>query len=80
MCEDLLGYSHKQAKQKTEESGGGIHRQIVTQKTKSFALTYSQSRICLVFCPTLGFLNTWFSSPQFGGFFYNAGGGGFVYL
>jgi hypothetical protein len=51
------------------EFRGGIHRRIVTQKTKSFALTYSQSRIYLVFCPTRGFPNTWFSSPQFGGFF-----------
>jgi hypothetical protein len=47
----------------------GIHRQLVTQKTKSFALSYSQLRIYLVFTPTLGFPNTWFSSPQFGGFF-----------
>ncbi len=48
---------------------GCIHRRVVTQKTKSFALTYSQLRISLVFTPTLGFPNTWFSSPQFGGFF-----------
>jgi hypothetical protein len=47
---------------------GGIHRRLITQKTKSFALSYSQLRISLVFTPTLGFPNTWFSSPQFGGF------------
>jgi hypothetical protein len=58
----LLLYQHS--------PNGGIHRRIVTQKTKSFALTYSQLRIYLVFTPTLGSSNTWFSSPQFGGFFY----------
>ncbi len=63
-----LTHSHLQCSFYCIKDGGGIHRRIVTQKTKSFALTYSQSRICLVFCPTLGFPNTWFFSPQFGGF------------
>jgi hypothetical protein len=65
-----VGRSQKYAVAVPELTRGCIHRRIVVQKTKSFALTYSQLRISLVFTPTLGFPNTWFSSPQFGGFFY----------
>jgi hypothetical protein len=34
------------------ESIGAIHIRHITQKTKSFAFSFSQSRICLVFFPT----------------------------
>jgi hypothetical protein len=46
MCEDLLGYSHKQAKQKTEESGLLISRillqqvwRIYCQQTRTWNIT-----------------------------------------
>jgi hypothetical protein len=49
-----------------EETRGAIHRQHLPQKTKSFALSFSQSRICLV--STLVFFFR--TEIRFGGFFF----------
>jgi hypothetical protein len=45
-----------------EAARGCMHRRFIIKKTWLSAFSYGQSRISLVFCRSLGFLVSWFSS------------------
>ncbi len=54
VCEDLLGYLHKQAKQKTEESGVLIFRILLQQvwriycpQTRTLNITMDRDRVII---------------------------------
>ncbi len=58
MCEDLLGYSHKQAKQKTEESGLLISRILLQQVWRIYCPQTRTLNITIVRDNSI-FFHTW---------------------